>query len=317
VSARWLLAVGLAVATLAAPGRAVAEDAYLTALEDGLEIRYHPATRELSRRLLTDLPSVRRELERTLGAPVPPLAIVIAARAEELHAVDAPLELAAWTADGAPVDLATSLRRELARAALRALEHPPPPWFVDAFADWFAEGTTLETTRRMTVQTLVGRAPGLTELARLDDPACGSGCADERAAARDLVRFLDGSDAGVSGAIRELREGAELEQALGAAAGGPVERAWHGESARRHGWLVALVVALVVSLVAVLRRLRSRARRPVEPTDADPRPPRRRTRLRGRATATPRRLVHPAVVARSKAGDVPKVEHDGDWHTLH
>jgi hypothetical protein len=317
MSARWLLALGLVAGLLAAPRRAAAEDAYLTAHDEALEVRYHPATREISRRLVADLPRLRRELERTIGAPVPALEIVIAARAEELLAVEAPLELCAWTAEGAAVDLSTALRRELARAALRALELPPPPWFVDAFALWFAEGTTLGTTGAMTAQTLSGRVPGLAGLARLDDAACAGGCADERAAARDLVRFLDASDAGIAGALRELQEGAELEQALSAAAGGPVELAWHGESARRHGWLVALAVALLIALVAGLRLLRRRAaRQRAEPT-AEPRPPKRRARLRSRASSSLRRLVHPAVVARSKAGDVPKIEHDGDWHTLH
>jgi hypothetical protein len=314
---RWLLALGVAAGLLATPEQAAAEDAYLAAHEEGFEIRYHPATRELSRRLLADLPSVRRELERTIGAPIPGLEVVIAARAEELLAVEAPIELSAWTAAGAPVDLSRALRRELARASLAGLEQPPPRWFVDAFADWFAEGTTLGTTQAMTVQTLTGRVPTLERLARLDEAECAGQCPEERVAARDLVRFLDASDAGIAGAVRALADGEPLDRALSAAAGGPIERLWHGESARRHGWLVALSVALVLSLVFGLRMLRRRTElRPSEVEDrlTEPRP-RRRPRARGRSSA--RRLVHPAVVARWKAGDVPKVEHDGDWHTLH
>lgn len=117
------------------------------------------------------------------------------------------------------------------------------------------------------------------------------------------------------------------QEALDRAYGGDLaglELAWHEDIARRHGFVPVLVGTLLalVFLVAgalAVRWFRRRRR-------AFSIPPRRLLHLHPESRARPSRPTPSPILAargarqRGDSGmdpDVPKVEHDGRWHTLH
>ncbi|HEX4405747.1 MAG TPA: hypothetical protein VH560_13005, partial [Polyangia bacterium] len=102
------------------------------------------------------------------------------------------------------------------------------------------------------------------------------------------------------------------------------ELAWRKEVARRYGFLPALLAGgllwLVVAATVVIRRLRApRRARAVELVALrDPRSTTDAPRSRSRAAVSDA-MAKGALSRRRARGDVevPKVEHDGRWYTLH
>jgi hypothetical protein len=226
-------------------------------------------------------------------------------------------------------DLEDRLRHELAHLALdeAVSGHDVPRWFHEGYA---IHASGEEGNQR--AEALCGAALR-DRLLRLRDveaqfpegPAGGSLAAAEAA---DFVRFLlePARKQQFTSLIDGLAEGRLFEVALGEAYEedvGHIERRFRREIARRYSFMPVLVGATViwaaVALGAVLRRRRLAAMRlQVEARRQAPSPS---IRLIAHDPAGPRLaaaqedddLTH----AIPPDPEVPKVEHDGRWYTLH
>lgn len=199
--------------------------------------------------------------------------------------------------------------------------HAPPTWYRLGFADHFAERDRLARLWQIEQSTLGPTAPSLSELAEASDrcvsPQADEACPRVRALAADFARFSEAQEARVPVLFARLRNGLSWPEALEgsfAADTATIERAWQRDAGKRHGWypLVALIglIGLLYGLVRALLS-RKRARRGAlakEPTLAGQRRSFRRPLRRGAKVRPP--VLRPA-------HGVPKIEHDGSWHTLH
>jgi hypothetical protein len=183
---------------------------------------------------------------------------------------------------------------------------------------------------------LSGRAGTLDDLARL-----GLENDVDRAHAGDFVRFVSrAADASGKPALPALLELARLEpskgptpfdEALVLATGAPdratLDARWRADRARRYAFVPALlgllfVVGLLAGAWSWLRR--SRAAR-VGPRVREGR--RERAAAAVKPARTPAKVTAAARLAAGRGKDaaihiprdpeVPKVEHNGEWHTLH
>jgi hypothetical protein len=241
-----------------------------------------------------------------------------------------------------PTDLATTLRHALAHAALdEAADHKPVPlWLHEGYAVHVAGDAAAMRAEALVVATLKKR---LIPLAALESsfPPDAPETSLAYAEAADLVRFLTDKPrrASFAAAVERVRAGEPFERALAAAYDADlatIEQSWRKDLGRRHGFLpVFLVGASVWALAALVIFLRRAAERrklsPAEPPRkparvlvAEAAPPAEPSRIetRERAPASvPSLRVSMEREGRGKPmvpeTDVPKVEHDGDWHTLH
>jgi hypothetical protein len=228
---------------------------------------------------------------------------------------------------GDPADLAAPFRRELARLALweavggRTL----PRWFAEGFAARFARDGEWEREWQLYRAVLRQRTHTTAELDRaLEKPGAPKALAI--AEATDFFAYLLKGEktAKFAAAVERLRQGDDVASALGAGYGadiGALEREWRSELGRRTT-LAAIVVAVAVPVLGVVgyALLRARKRRALTVRTKG-------RKARGKAAEEPRvhivlsrreeraPRIEPEVIA--SEADVPKVEHEGEWHTLH
>ncbi|MEZ4297311.1 MAG: hypothetical protein R3B70_20270 [Polyangiaceae bacterium] len=320
--------------------------------QDGIRFAYHPSARERIRALFDRAGAIRSALSERTGTPVlERVEVRVAAVPAEMVSL-APGEVPASAETvtffpqrlivmsvlsptaSAPLDVQTALTHALAHLALdeAAAGAPVPPWFHEGFAV-HAEGFDLTRSRKLIDAALFGDPSSLDELSRTpltDDLS--------RAEAADFVHFLTVTTprpgpSALAALLGRLRQGEPFEVALPESAGAPtaaaLESRWREHRARRHAFLPVLFTLLAAAALGTaaarwLARTR-RARKSAAAAAARPR--------RDRPTAQPRPLRAPAKVAaaaRLAAGrgkdaaihiprdpEVPKVEHNGEWHTLH
>ena len=325
-------ATAVALAHLAVVGTAEAApppppSEYLEHDGDGFFVAYHPGTRERVRGLLPRLAQIREELRTAVGAEVLsevhvrvvalPLELTrVAPNVPSLETGGAVMEedrLVIVSGHGAAgrEGLERSLRHHLAHLALSEAtgDADVPTWFEEGFAVHFSREDRGARLQSIELAVLTGATPSLEELAE-------SQTAEQRAFAADFARFAADEPERVPALISGLRDGLPFDRALESAFGaraGSIDRSWREDIARRYAFfpvaLLGLIMWLAVTLVGRLRRRRASAAVP-ERTSVRPR------RLRAR-TLRPRDVAAHEVAGRREGASVPKVEHEGDWHTLH
>lgn len=319
-----------------------------------LTVGYHPSARERIRPVLNLADAIAQQLAAELGRP--PLAHVelrVAALGEEMARLS-PIEIdtspgtttfpeqnlivmsltTPLSAD--PPNLEASFRHHLAHLAIAEAwgGASPPAWFEEAYAVHASGQGKAARAQTLTLASLRGQLLSLDELA-IRFPADLPQASIARAQSVDFVRFLLAapSDVPFSKLVETARDGAPLSRALATtyeADGGQIEEAFREDMARRYSFLPVLfggaLLWLLLATVSVYRRVRGARpaaiadERAVAPYLADPRLayvdrsryPEGATVIR-RSDPPPRPgedTILPAV-------DVPKVEHDGRWHTLH
>jgi hypothetical protein len=317
--------------------------------EGWIEFRYPPAARDRVARLVAEAEEARGDLAEALGQPpLEDVEVRVAIHGAEEMATLAPLGLPppsgatgvtytklklivlSFGAFGAssPGELRETFRRELAHLALsEALGgRDASRWFTEGFAihfsgesPWAREWLLLKGSMRHT----------LLPLADLDVRLATADAAGALAAAEgsDFVgHLLEPERHGrFAACTAKLREGEPLPAALASAYGASVqdlERAWRSALARQSTLTTVLLsvgvpVLLMVSLIAIRAWRRRRAGAP--PVSVKGKKP----RGGGASPAVPRvhivfsRRDERADMAVLPEADVPKVEHEGEWHTLH
>jgi hypothetical protein len=324
---------------------------------DGGWIRfsYHPSTRERVEPLINSADEVRRELEVWLGQPVLARVRVDIARTpgemKTLAPAGAPYPA---YADGvaysdlslvlltlAPVgssehhDVSQVFRHELSHIALKdALGgRPIARWFNEGFAVLASGETSIERLSTLWTATVADQLLPLSEVERTfpNDAATASVA---YAQAVDVVRFLIRREERhrFRALIQELKEGGTLDASVTAAYGvdlRTLEHEWRQDVAKRYTfWPILLSGTGVWASVLVLfvwgwRRRRARSRATLERWARDEA---REDQLRklqdnGRIhivlARSPQGTVTPVPTATPAEIEVPRVEHDGRWHTLH
>lgn len=239
-----------------------------------------------------------------------------------------------------PPDLGAVLAHALAHLALdEALEQRPVPvWFHEGFAAHIAGDAGAARAQALVLASLRKRLLPMGDL-EASFPADAPETSLAYAEATDLVRFLSDKPrrASFTSLVERVRGGESFERALAGAYEtdlGLLEGAWRKDLARRYAFLpVFLLGALVWALVAAVALARRMRRVPAAPPVATRKPARTDTaappaassRLaRATARAAAVRGARARAAGRGEMGesmsadpDVPKVEHDGQWHTLH
>jgi hypothetical protein len=316
--------------------------------EQGIRLVYHLLARERAHALLARAIAIRVELSAELGRDVlGSMEIRVAAMPAQMAAL-APPELppgapAAAFRDlhlvvmslGSPLpqetaDLEEHLRHELAHLALdeAVAGHDLPRWFHEGFALHVSGEDGAARAEALCVAALRDRLLGLRDVAARfpDGPPGGSVAAAE---AVELVRFLaePSQRQRFSALIERLREGRPFEGALTSAYDSDldhVEQRFRREMARRYSFAPVLggatVLWMVVALAVVLRRRRLAAQRSQAAGERRAATvTRAAARLLARDPPAPRLPAEEDELAQAIPPDpeVPKIEHDGRWYTLH
>ncbi len=308
-------------------------DEYLVTEDSGFKVVYHPATRERVRAVLPLLTTMRAELRATLGVSVlEEVEVRVAALPLELDRLGPAREEGASTPSGCAFvdhalivlaaqglegrDLEPAIRHLLAHLALRQATGGAaiPVWFQEGFAVHFGDGDLATRAQHMELATLKGEAPSTARLgrARVDEQTS--------AYAADFVRFAASERAVVPGLVSGLRAGLPFDRALETAFGAEaasIDRSWREDVARRYAFLptlgLGILLFLVVFVVGAIRRRRRAAEQAADGAPAPSRKRRARAQLdRPRAETSDVPRTHPAELP-----EIPKIEHDGRWHTLH
>lgn len=240
------------------------------------------------------------------------------------------------------------LRHELAHIALDQAvgNRPLPRWFHEGYAVAFAGDHRPLRAQTLCFAALRGRLLHLSEL-EANLPADAPHASIAYAEAADFLRFLGRAEAKepFAALIKGVREGDPLERAMLNAYGAPpaeIELAWRKDMAKRYGFLPVLLSGTVVwiaaaAIAAVRRARRDRARKPILVRHSK----RVEVEARSRSIPIPPSAARSLGVARARSGlsesagggtaevraahgepippdaDIPKVEHEGEWHTLH
>lgn len=320
-----------------------------------IEFYYHPSSLERVRPLIAESTRIRQELRERLGAPVLSKVRVDVARTPGEMATlaprDAPFpEYAAGVAYSelglvlltqAPVhptsqhDLVQVFRHELAHVALYdalGAAHVPR-WFNEGFAVLSSGETSWPRLQTLWTATLADTLLPLSQMERTfpsDEVTAGVAYAQ----AVDVVRFLLRSEEQFRfrALIERLKENQGFEPALQGSYGidlAELEQEWREDVAKRYTFWPVLFggTLLWVGMIGLFalgwKRRRARAKRTLE----------RWAREEAREDNMRRRLaeaerVH-IVLARAPQPtasplppalpevEVPKVQHEGQWHTLH
>jgi hypothetical protein len=305
---------------------------YLVHEGEGFFVAYHPGARERVRALLPQLTRIRQELRTAVGSDV--LAEV------HVRVVAVSLEIPRVAPDAPPLEsggaivpessvvvvsgegaagtagLEQAIRHQFAHLALNeaAGGADVPSWFEEGFATNFARESRAARLSTIEAAVLSGEPPSL---AALSDDAASE---EERAFAADFARFAALEPGRVPTLLGSLRDGLPFDRALESAFGarvGTIDRSWREDVSRRYAFFpVALLGLLMWLAVFVVGRLKKRrAAAAAERTGARPR--RLRARTLHRAVRGDTHTATIDVGARRDGANVPKVEHDGNWHTLH
>lgn len=319
-----------------------------------IQFHYHPSSREPMQALISESTAVRRQLSERLGVPVLNHVRVDVARTPGEMATLAPAgapypdyasgvaypELGLVLLTIAPLhpnsehDLVQVFRHELAHIALfdAVSGAHVPRWFNEGLAVFVSGETSLTRLRTLWTATI---ADTLIPLARLDAsfPADENGAEVAYAEAVDVVRYLvrQREHFRFQGLVERLRAGQDFAQALKEAYGIDMldlEQEWRDDVAKRYTfWPVLFSGSAVWSAVLGLfvlgwRKRRKRTRITLERWEREEA---REDALRNAQPAPPPR-VHIVLARNSQPGlsmpppaenDVPKVQHEGQWHTLH
>lgn len=322
-----------------------------------IRFAYEPGLRERVQPLITQADAARADLVRRLGRPVLSKVTVYVARTPGEMASLAPegapfpryaagvaysdigfVLLTLQPVDvNARHDLAEVFRHELAHVALHdAVDgRPVPRWFNEGLAV-FASGegsvTRLQTLWTATVWNQ------LLPLARLERtfPTDAVGVSVAYAQAADVVRFLIRREdqQRFMSLLERIRKGQEFDAALKDAYGldlATLEFEWREDVSRRYTFWPALFSGSLIWVGAMglfvwaWRRKKKRseqtlARWEKEEALEDDLKRKLREAEAGRVRIVIARDPRPDVGAFKPPpdeGDVPRVEHDGRWHTLH
>ncbi|MEP7126489.1 MAG: hypothetical protein ABJE95_36495 [Byssovorax sp.] len=320
---------------------------YLKQEEGGIRLAYQPSTRDRVRALLALATTIRAELGAALGTPVlGSIEIRVAAAPSEMARL-APVEQLPSYATAvtfsqshlvvmsalSPLSLDAPnlegwLRHALAHLALDEAASTPlvPRWFHEGFAVDFAGDDSTARAETLARAALSKRLLGLAQIeAQLPEgvPEGTLSCAE----AADFVRFLGPQR--LAELTSRLRGGAPWKDALDASAGADpgLELAWRKAMARRYSFFPvlfgSLLLWMVVAGVVLVRRARARRRRDDVATRRET--SERRARIARaaarRAPQGPRgdRVLDDEALHEATPPDpeVPRVEHDGRWYTLH
>lgn len=305
---------------------------YLSHEEAGLHFGYHPSVRDRVRPLLEQADGVREELRSRIGRPVlASVRVRVAVGAVDLERVlptegERSLDVVVDSSSGTlafsiPEDWSdaraqAALRRGFAELALSEVAvEDCPRWFHAGFVHGFAEPAALPRRWRVWTATMTG---GLLPLDEIEARAIANARPDEPALAQatDLVRMLAGKPEEFRALLAHATDSTPFDEALSRVYrfdSSGLEVRWREELARvrRMSWLGfgALVAGSALACVALWRRSRRRpspldAAEPTRSPDVTDPPP--------AGERAPRTFLPPKGVS-----GVPRVSHDGRWHTLH
>jgi hypothetical protein len=319
-----------------------------------IQFSYHPSVRERVQPLIADADKIKQELEGRLGPGVLKGVRVDVARTpgemETLAPVGAPypsyasgvaysaldlvlLTLAPRHANDAN-DIVQTFRHELAHIALYdALDgRPIPRWFNEGFAVLASGESSFERMGVLWTATVADTLLPLSDVER-SFPADEDQASIAYAEAVDVVRFLLRREEQhrFRGLIDRLEKGHDLEAALKLSYGitlADLEHEWREDVAKRYTfWPVlfsgTLVWAITIGLFLwAWRRKQARARRKLARWEREEASEDALSRMRENAR------VHIVLARTSSSGatplppagpeiEVPKVQHEGQWHTLH
>jgi len=320
-----------------------------------IRITYHPSSRERIEPLIVAADDAKRSLEDWLGHPVLAKVRVDVARTpgemETLAPRGAPYpqyasgvaypELGLVLLTLTPrfpnenLDLAQVFRHELAHVALTDVvgSHPIPRWFNEGFAVMASGETSFERMWTLSNATVFNRLLPLSEVER-SFPSDESKASIAYAEASDVVRFLIRREDRhrFRSLVRELGTGRTLDAAAREAYGVDLvslEHEWREDVAKRYTfWPILFSGTAVWAGVLLLfvwgwRKRRARSQATLARWARDEKREDELRRLeetarihivlqRGPAeTATPLPTAAPPEI------EVPRVQHDGTWHTLH
>jgi hypothetical protein len=316
---------------------------YQTHDDAGIRFAYAPLAGDRVRPLIAKAPTIRSELSNLLGREVlASIEIRIAAAHSEMNRV-APADLPGYATAGAffkqglivmsltsPLslearDLEPWLRHALAHAALdeAAGGNPLPRWLHEGFAIEHAGERAAARAEALCLASLGERMIPLREL-DAHFPADAPPGALAFAQAADLTRFLlDGKRERFQAMLERVRAGEGADTALQLAYGSDapqLELSWRRAVAKRYAFLPVLLGAtllwIVIAMGLFARRLRARRkalanRRSRRFIEREARAALATARLR--TPTEPEEIMDPIPLE----ADVPKVEHDGQWYTLH
>jgi len=317
---------------------------YLTDEVAGIRFAYHPSARDRTRALLEAAPGVRSELVAQLGSAVlesmevrvavgsADFGRVVPARSPQGSGVlafhERSLLVIGLHASGpsSSGDTTLAFRRGMALLALDEVTdgQAMPRWFRIGYALHFSGEGRMARARSLWWASMQQRLIPLVDLDwYLFDRASYQSVAAAEAA--DFIRFLlDGQRAeGMPRLCEEIRAGHSFEQAVRTAyqddAPG-LEQAWREDVARHRAFVPILLGStalwgLLALGLALRRRWRRHRSEPVEASARAVSEPSKRLALElpRRKRKRDRRVPR----TETPAPDVPKVSHNGRWHTLH
>jgi hypothetical protein len=227
---------------------------------------------------------------------------------------------------GEPAELAESFRHELARLAFMEAvgDHAAPAWIAEGFALHFSGEAQRSRDWALWRASVRRQTYATSELDRALE-ASDSRAPLASAQAADMVSFLLRPEmhSKFGALVERLRQGDSVESALSSAYGlglGVIERQWRTELGRRTtvssilmgiGFPAACLVAYAVVRMMRRRRASMVGKRPIK--------------KEGRPASGDRPRVHIVFSRRDDRveppmlpeSEIPKVEHEGEWHTLH
>jgi len=324
---------------------------------DGGWIRFtfHPSARERIEPLIAEADRVRRDLADRLGQPVLKSVRVDIARTpgemETLAPAGAPYpayaEGVAYSEIGlvlltlnpryanANYDVRQVFRHELAHLALHDAvgERDVPRWFNEGFAVLASGETSFDRMWELYTATLADRLIPLADVER-SFPSDETKASVAYAEAVDVVRFLVRREEAhrFRSLVQSLRDGHDLNAATRQAYAVDLvtlEHEWREDVAKRYTFWPILfsgtaVWALMLGLFVVgWSKRRKRAKVTLERWARDEAREDALRRLREEArvhivlSPSPQAVATPLPQAVPDPVEVPRVQHDGEWHTLH
>jgi hypothetical protein len=311
-----------------------------------IQFQYPPSARDRTSPLIAEADDLRAELAEDLGqTPLDGVEVRVARGLEEMRSLapqgsppEAPavsiaysklklIVLSLMSADGSePAELRDGFRRELARLALAEAVTPRaiPGWLADGFVHRFSRQGEWAREWALYRASVGHRMQAVSEFDAVLEKG-GSNGSLAVAQATDFVGFLMKAEKRVrfAAAIERIRQGDSLESALISTYGNglsTLERHWRAERTR---WTTLITVSMAIgapalcfvgwSILRAVRRRRLGARH-VEGKKAQ-RPGTASERARVHIVLSRRddRLEAPVIAE----PEIPKVEHEGEWHTLH
>ena len=314
---------------------------YLQEDRGGVRFAYHPSTRDRVRVLLDDVDEAREELSRLLGRAVLSTFEVRVARGsadfERVVPDGSPrgsgvvaygdrglMVLSLSVSPSSTGTVRAAFRRGMAHLALDEVAglEGLPRWLRVGFALHFSGEASLSRARALWWASMSRRLMPLADLDVFlaDRAAHGSVAAAEAA---DMASFLlDREDSGqFAHMLDSVRRGLPLEEGLRGAYHqdlASLEEAWREDLAKHKAFAPVLVAGVgtwaLLALVAHWRRRRRRRLAKVERARrVRPKRKIKLIRVAGGDDGTVERLV----ATELPEPEVPKVSHDGRWHTLH